>query len=99
MVRPTRRVLYVEGGGDRNPSLASECRRAFSKLFEKAGIQRRPKVVACGGRQSAYDRFCTAHQSAEDGALSAKKKQQEGGERRRVSRGQTDIRRIRVTIG
>ena len=68
MVNPKKRVLYVEGGGDKNTSLASECRRAFSKLFEKAGIARRPRVVACGGRKRAYDRFCTAHQSRTEDA-------------------------------
>lgn len=56
----TRRELYVEGGGDRNPSLASECRKAFSRLFEKAGIQRKPRVIACGGRDRAYKQFCGA---------------------------------------
>lgn len=55
-----KRELYVEGGGDRNPALASECRKAFSKLFEKAGITQKPKVIACGGRKQAYDQFCTA---------------------------------------
>jgi len=60
MVKPRKRLLFVEGGGDKNPSLASECRRAFSKLFEKAGITLRPGVIACGGRKSAYDQFCAA---------------------------------------
>jgi hypothetical protein len=59
------RELYVEGGGDKNPSLASECRKAFSKLFEKAGIAQRPKVIACGGRQAAYERFCIAFRTNE----------------------------------
>ncbi len=58
------RHLYVEGGGDKNPSLASECRKAFSKLFEKAGVTQRPRVIACGGRKAAYDQFCTAHEEA-----------------------------------
>lgn len=65
-MRERKRELYVEGGGDRNPGLASECRKAFSKLFEKAGVSRRPRVIACGGRQSAYNQFCLAH--AEDRA-------------------------------
>jgi hypothetical protein len=61
MVGPKNdRILFVEGGGDKNPSLASECRRAFSKLFERAGIKERPKVVVCGGRRHAYDQFCRA---------------------------------------
>lgn len=56
----TSRELYVEGGGDQNPVLASECRRAFSRLFERAGVERKPRVIACGGRQRAYDQFCDA---------------------------------------
>lgn len=60
MVKPRPRELYVEGGGDHNPALASECRKAFSKLFERAGIQPRPKVVVCGGRRRAYDQFVQA---------------------------------------
>ncbi|HEX4419801.1 MAG TPA: DUF4276 family protein [Kofleriaceae bacterium] len=55
-----KRELYVEGGGDKNPSLASECRKAFSKLFDQAGIQQKPRVIVCGGRKSAYDQFCDA---------------------------------------
>lgn len=51
------RELYVEGGGDHNPSLATECRRAFSKLFEKAGVVQKPRVIACGGRGRAYKQF------------------------------------------
>jgi hypothetical protein len=64
MVKAKKRELYVEGGGDKNPSLASECRRAFSKLFERAGVVQRPKVIACGGRRRAYDQFCIAHDEA-----------------------------------
>lgn len=56
-----KRELYVEGGGDKNPSLASECRKAFSKLFENAGVAQRPRIIACGGRSLAYKQFCDAH--------------------------------------
>lgn len=62
--KPPERQLYVEGGGDNNSSLASECRRAFSKLFERAGVTQRPRVIACGGRKAAYDQFCMAHEDA-----------------------------------
>ena len=62
MVKPRRYELYVEGGGDHNPDLASECRKAFSKLFEKAGVTRKPRVIVCGGRKIAYDQFCLAMQ-------------------------------------
>jgi len=60
MVKPRRRELYVEGGGDHNPALASECRKAFSKLLEQAGVEHRPKIIVCGGRKRAYDQFVQA---------------------------------------
>lgn len=53
-------TVYVEGGGDKR-ELKSKCRQGFSSFFGKAGLHGRlPKVVACGGRDQAYDRFCTA---------------------------------------
>jgi hypothetical protein len=48
-------VVYVEGGG--NADLDSKCREGFRNLFEKAEIKVR--FVACGGRNSAFDRFNT----------------------------------------
>ncbi|MDE2984912.1 MAG: DUF4276 family protein [Gemmatimonadota bacterium] len=52
--------LYVEGGGD-SKRLKTQCRRGFRKFIEKAGLQgRMPRIVACGGRQRAYDSFATA---------------------------------------
>lgn len=65
MVKPTRRELYVEGGGEKNPSLASECRRAFAKLFESAGVVNKPRVIVCGSRASAYEQFCKAHEDGQ----------------------------------
>ena len=62
--------LYVEGGGDHNKALQTQCRRGFSEFIKKAGLEgRMPRVVACGGRHQAYDSFCTAH--AESGNVSA----------------------------
>jgi hypothetical protein len=53
-------TLYVEGGGD-SKAQHSECREGFRKLLEKAGFRERmPKIVACGGRGSAFDDFKTA---------------------------------------
>jgi hypothetical protein len=49
-------TIYVEGGGNDNQRLARECRRGFSEFFKKLGI--RAKIVACGGRDNAYHRFC-----------------------------------------
>ena len=52
--------LYVEGGGD-SKKLRVQCRRGFRKFIEKAGLKgRMPRIVACGGRQRAYDGFTTA---------------------------------------
>ena len=52
--------IYVEGGGD-GRELRARCRRGFSSFFGKAGlVGRMPKVVACGGRQRAYDKFRAA---------------------------------------
>lgn len=60
MVRRSHQ-LFVEGGGQGDAS-RSECRKAFSKLLEKAGFARRmPRIVACGSRRTAYERFRTAH--------------------------------------
>ena len=52
-------TVYVEGGGDRQTkALRTECRRAFSEFFDKAGLTGRlPKVVACGSRENAYRDF------------------------------------------
>ena len=52
--------LYVEGGGD-SKELKARCRRGFRKFIEKAGLEgRMPRIVACGGRQNAYDSFVAA---------------------------------------
>jgi hypothetical protein len=61
--RPACR-LFVEGGGDHNEALKTECRRAFSKLLERAGLGGgMPRVIPCGGRKRAFDQFCTAIRS------------------------------------
>ena len=58
MVKAT---LYLEGGGD-SKELKVRCRQAFSKLIEKSGFKgKMPKIVACGGRNSAFDSFKIAH--------------------------------------
>ena len=49
--------LYVEGGGD-SKALKTACRKGFRKFIEKAGLMgNMPKIVACGGRQKAYQSF------------------------------------------
>lgn len=65
MVTPRDRRLFVEGGGDGNSSLSAECRKGFSKLFERAGVRAKPRIVACGGRKSAFDQFARAHEEDE----------------------------------
>jgi hypothetical protein len=51
--------LFVEGGGD-SDALHSKLRQAFASLLRKAGVRRLPRVVACGGRQNAFDSFVTS---------------------------------------
>jgi hypothetical protein len=49
--------IFVEGGGE-GKDLKSRCREGFSKLIKKMGFAgRMPRIVSCGGRQSAYDMF------------------------------------------
>jgi Domain of unknown function (DUF4276) len=56
--------LYVEGGGD-SALLKTACREGFTTFITKAGLKRRPRIVACGGRRDAYDSFCTAIKNGE----------------------------------
>lgn len=57
--------IYVEGGGDHNKALQTQCRRGFSEFFRRAGLEgRMPRIVACGGRRRAYDSFRTSHENA-----------------------------------
>lgn len=58
--------IHVEGGGD-SKELQIRCREAFSKLIAKAGfVGRMPRIKACGGRDRAYDSFCTAAAGPDD---------------------------------
>lgn len=59
--------VYVEGGGDTN-ALKTRCRQGFSEFFRKAGLEGcMPRIVASGGRQQAFDDFCTALNKAGEG--------------------------------
>lgn len=51
--------VYVEGGGPTaGSSGAAACRRAFSSFFQKIlGDGPKPKIVACGSRDEAYNDF------------------------------------------
>lgn len=55
--------LYVEGGGAGKP-LRSSCRVGFAELLKKAGF--RLRIVACGSRNAAFDRFKTALAGGDD---------------------------------
>jgi hypothetical protein len=57
--------IYVEGGGDHNEDTIKRCKEGFARYCEKlAPPNRRPSIVACGGRQQAFDRFKTAVQDS-----------------------------------
>ena len=62
--------IYVEGGGDHNKALQTQCRQGFSEFFRKAGLAPVTRVVSCGGRGRAYDRFRTSHENAGAGERS-----------------------------
>jgi hypothetical protein len=54
-------LLHVEGGGDAK-ALKIACRQGFRDFIDKAGLTRRmPRIVACGGRQNAFETFEMAH--------------------------------------
>ena len=58
--------VYVEGGGDRG-ELKARCRKGFGALFQKTCLKGRlPRVIACGSRGRAFDRFCAALAKATD---------------------------------
>jgi hypothetical protein len=49
--------LYVEGGGT-GKHLRTECRAGFSAFLEKAALSgTMPRIVACGSRGEAYEKF------------------------------------------
>ncbi|NNM68358.1 MAG: DUF4276 family protein [Gallionella sp.] len=61
--------LYVEGGGDAT-ALKTACREGFAEFLKKAGLTgHMPRIVACGGRNDAYDSFCTAIKNGEPAML------------------------------
>lgn len=55
--------IYIEGGGTGAGSkdVDIRCREGFRRLLENCGFQgRMPRLVACGGRDTAFDAFKTA---------------------------------------
>ena len=58
-------ILYLEGGGD-SKELHTRCREGFHRLLEQCGFdkqRRMPRLVACGGRNTAFNDFKIAHAS------------------------------------
>jgi hypothetical protein len=60
-------VIYLEGGGQ-SKSQHLRCQEGFHKLLHGMGLGgRKPRLVACGGRGQAFDRFRTAMRQHRDG--------------------------------
>jgi hypothetical protein len=58
--------IYIEGGSKGADSKYQKlrCQEAFHKLLDAMGFKgRKPRLVACGGRQAVYDRFVIEHSS------------------------------------
>jgi len=56
--------IYLEGGasGAGSKYLNSRCQEAFHKLLDRMGFTgRKPRLVACVGRDAVYDRFVIQH--------------------------------------
>lgn len=50
-------TLFVEGGGDQN-ELGAKCRKGFRSFLEKAGLKgNMPRILPCGSRNSAFERY------------------------------------------
>lgn len=59
--------IYIEGGGKSN-ELRARCREGFRKLLEQCGFAgKMPRLVACGGRDAAFEGFKTAFANAAEG--------------------------------
>jgi len=59
-----RTVIFVEGGGE-SKELRTRCREGFSKLIKNMGFAgRMPRIIACGGRDKAYEMFRILQKSA-----------------------------------
>lgn len=54
-------TIYIEGGGD-SKDLHTLCRKGFRILLQNCGFEdNMPRLVSCGGRESAFKHFQTAH--------------------------------------
>jgi hypothetical protein len=55
--------VYLEGGGSgaQSKDVDIRCREGFRRLLENCGFEgRMPRLVACGGRNAAFESFTTA---------------------------------------
>ena len=59
--------IFVEGGGDKVATTVS-CKRGFAALVEKL-TRKQPRVIPCGPRRMAFDKFCSALRRGEDALL------------------------------
>ena len=63
-----RAHLYIEGAESKEDQV--RCREAFRNLIGKLGFaagKRMPRLSACGGRNSVFDNFKTAHAQRQQG--------------------------------
>jgi len=52
--------VFVEGGGN-EATVKARCRKGFSDYCKRVTLpHRNPAIVACGGRDEAFKRFCIA---------------------------------------
>jgi hypothetical protein len=66
--------IYIEGGGtgEQSKEVDIRCREGFRKLLENCSFEgRMPRLVACGGRDAAYEAFRTAMVGNSAGSLVA----------------------------
>ena len=62
-----RAIIYLEGGasGPKSKILDIRCERAFHRLLDRMGFSgRKPRLVACGGRDDVYRSFYRALRSS-----------------------------------
>lgn len=57
--------IYIEGGGD-SKEQHIRCREGFRRLLERCGLSRMPRLIACGGRNAAFDDFSHANARSSD---------------------------------
>jgi hypothetical protein len=64
--------IYLEGGTSGrggSQQTKEECLRGFQDFFRRAGVTKMPRIVVCGDRNTAFDRFATALQEGKPALL------------------------------